>query len=80
MDRRTFTIGLGAAAGAPLLAPLGALAQGAWPQQPVRIIVPFAAGGSAAEGASVPHALSATSKMSIRGKIGFFIEVLLFRI
>ncbi len=47
MDRRTFTIGLGAAAGAPLLAPLGALAQGAWPQQPVRIIVPFAAGGSA---------------------------------
>jgi tripartite-type tricarboxylate transporter receptor subunit TctC len=47
MDRRTFTIGLGAAAGAPLLAPFGALAQGAWPQQPVRIIVPFAAGGSA---------------------------------
>lgn len=47
MDRRTFTIGLGAAAGAPLLAPVGALAQGAWPQQPVRIIVPFAAGGSA---------------------------------
>ncbi|MFN3891860.1 MAG: Bug family tripartite tricarboxylate transporter substrate binding protein [Beijerinckiaceae bacterium] len=47
MDRRTFTIGLGAAAGAPLLAPFGAAAQGAWPQQPVRIIVPFAAGGSA---------------------------------
>jgi tripartite-type tricarboxylate transporter receptor subunit TctC len=47
MDRRTFTIGLGAVAGAPLLAPFGAAAQGAWPQQPVRIIVPFAAGGSA---------------------------------
>ncbi|MDP2358113.1 MAG: tripartite tricarboxylate transporter substrate binding protein [Beijerinckiaceae bacterium] len=47
MDRRTFTIGLGAVAGAPLLSPLGAVAQGAWPQQPVRIIVPFPAGGSA---------------------------------
>ncbi len=47
MDRRTFTIGLGAVAGAPLLSPLSALAQGAWPQQAVRIIVPFPAGGSA---------------------------------
>jgi tripartite-type tricarboxylate transporter receptor subunit TctC len=47
MDRRSFTKGLGAAAGLPLLAPFGAAAQGAWPQQPVRIIVPFAAGGSA---------------------------------
>lgn len=47
MDRRTFTIGLGAAAGLPVLGPLGVAAQGAWPQQPVRIIVPFPAGGSA---------------------------------
>lgn len=47
MDRRTFTIGLGAAAGLPVIGPLGAAAQGAWPQQSVRIIVPFAAGGSA---------------------------------
>lgn len=47
MDRRTFTIGLGALASVPLLSPSGAVAQGAWPQQPVRIIVPFPAGGSA---------------------------------
>jgi len=47
MDRRTFTIGLGAAASLPVIAPLGASAQAAWPQQAVRIIVPFAAGGSA---------------------------------
>ena len=47
MDRRTFTIGLGAVAGSPLLASLSAAAQGAWPQQAVRIIVPFPAGGSA---------------------------------
>ena len=47
MDRRTFTKGLAAGAGLPLLVPFGAIAQGAWPQQPVRIIVPFPAGGSA---------------------------------
>ena len=47
MDRRTFTKGLAAGAGLPLLVPFGAMAQGAWPQQPVRIIVPFPAGGSA---------------------------------
>jgi len=47
MDRRTFTIGLGAVAGSPLLASLSAAAHGAWPQQAVRIIVPFPAGGSA---------------------------------
>ena len=47
MDRRTFTKGLAAGAGLPLLVPFGALAQGAWPQQAVRIVVPFAAGGSA---------------------------------
>lgn len=47
MDRRTFTIGLGAAAALPALGTLEAAAQGAWPQQAVRIIVPFPAGGSA---------------------------------
>lgn len=47
MDRRTFAKGLAAGAGLPLLVPFGAMAQGAWPQQPVRIIVPFPAGGSA---------------------------------
>jgi tripartite-type tricarboxylate transporter receptor subunit TctC len=47
MDRRTFTIGLGAAAAVPALGVIDAAAQGAWPQQAVRIIVPFPAGGSA---------------------------------
>jgi tripartite-type tricarboxylate transporter receptor subunit TctC len=47
MDRRTFTKALGAAAGLPLLAPFAAYAQGSWPQQAVRIVVPFPAGGSA---------------------------------
>lgn len=47
MDRRTFGKALAAAAGLPLLAPFAAHAQGAWPQQSVRIVVPFPAGGSA---------------------------------
>ncbi|MBX9760083.1 MAG: tripartite tricarboxylate transporter substrate binding protein [Beijerinckiaceae bacterium] len=47
MDRRTFAKALAASAGAPLLLPFAVRAQGAWPQQAVRIIVPFAAGGSA---------------------------------
>lgn len=47
IDRRGFALGLAAAAGLPLLGAAGANAQGAWPTQPVRIIVPFPAGGSA---------------------------------
>lgn len=47
MDRRKVVIGLAAAAGAPLAGTCAAFGQGAWPSQPVRIIVPFAAGGSA---------------------------------
>ncbi len=33
------------ALGAPALAPRGAAAQAAWPSQPIRMVVPFAAGG-----------------------------------
>jgi tripartite-type tricarboxylate transporter receptor subunit TctC len=45
IDRRSWLIGSAAAAFAPALAPGGALAQ-AWPNRPVRLIVPFNAGGS----------------------------------
>jgi len=47
MDRRTVIKGLGAAAGLPFVGAFGAHARGAWPNQAVRIVVPFPAGGSA---------------------------------
>ncbi len=47
MKRRDFTFGLAAAAGLPLLRTGAASAQEAWPSQPIKIIVPFPAGGSA---------------------------------
>jgi tripartite-type tricarboxylate transporter receptor subunit TctC len=43
MDRRTFLL---AAAAAPLAAPRLALGQGAWPNRPVRVINPYAPGGT----------------------------------
>lgn len=45
-DRRTTITRLAAAAAATLLAAAPALAQTAWPTKPVRIVVPFAAGGT----------------------------------
>jgi len=46
MQRRTFIkLGAGAAMGAPLAAPAIVSAQGNWPNKPVKVIVPFAAGG-----------------------------------
>jgi tripartite-type tricarboxylate transporter receptor subunit TctC len=47
MDRRSFVKGAGALAAAAATGAQGAFAQEGWPVQPVRIIVPFPAGGSA---------------------------------
>ena len=44
MNRRDF-LALGAAAALPGLLPSAASAQATWPSQPVRLVVPFAAGG-----------------------------------
>jgi len=46
MHRRRFLVGTGASAAAGVLAPSIVSAQAAWPNRPVKIIVPFAAGGA----------------------------------
>ena len=43
--RRVLKLSVGAIAGLPLAAPAIVRAQGTWPDKPVKIIVPFAAGG-----------------------------------
>jgi tripartite-type tricarboxylate transporter receptor subunit TctC len=47
-DPRTFSrrLTLAAAAGLTLLAAVPAVAQSSWPAKPVRMVVPFASGGS----------------------------------
>jgi len=47
MRRRTFLAGTAALAAGGLARPLSAAAADAWPQRPVSVVVPFAAGGSA---------------------------------
>jgi tripartite-type tricarboxylate transporter receptor subunit TctC len=46
MHRRSFNRLLALAAGAPLAAPFGASAQGAFPSRPLRFVVPYPAGGA----------------------------------